>query len=132
MLTAACPATGRAEGLISPVLNAGAVQVFLDQLAATIPRGTHVVLVWDGAGYHVARALRVPANLTLIGLPPYSPELNPVERLWRHLRQRHWSNRVYDDIEALEEAALAGWRAVCLNEPKVRSICRCEYLLGGS
>lgn len=132
VLTAACPATGRAEGLISPVLNAGVVQVFLDQLAATIPRGTHVVLVWDGAGYHVAKALRVPANLTLVGLPPYSPELNPVERLWRYLRQRHWSNRVYDDIEALEEAALAGWRAVCLDEPKVRSICRCEYLLGGS
>jgi hypothetical protein len=45
-----CPATGRAEGLIAPVLNAGVVQTFLDQFAATIPVGTRVVLVWDGAG----------------------------------------------------------------------------------
>ena len=104
------------------------MQAFLDALAATIPEGTHVVLVWDGAGYHVAKALRVPARLTLVGLPPYSPELNPVERLWLYLRRRHWSNRVYADIEALEEAAVAGWRAACLDEAKVRSICRCEYL----
>lgn len=121
VLTAACPATGRAEGLIRPVLNAGAAEVFLDQLAATIPRGTHGVLVWNGAGYHVAKAPRVPAYLTLIGLPPYSPELNPVERLWRYLRQRHWSNRVDDEIEVLEEAALAGWRAVCLDDPKAHT-----------
>ena len=125
-------ATSSSGGLISPLLNAGVVQTFLDGLSATIPAGTHVALVWDGAGYHVAKALRVPSNLTVIGLPPYSPELNPVERLWRYLRQRHWSNRVYKDLDALEEAAMAGWRAVCLDEPKVRSICRCEYLIAGN
>lgn len=108
------------------------VQAFLDGLAATIPEGTHVVLVWDGAGYHVAQALRVPARLTLVGLPPYSPELNPVERLWLYLRRRHWSNRVYADIDAVEEAAVAGWRAACLDPAKVSSICRCEYLNIGS
>jgi transposase len=132
VLTATCPATGRAEGLISPVLNTAVVQAFLDGLSATIPPGTHVALVWDGAGYHVARALRVPSNLTLIGLPPYSPELNPVERLWLYLRQHHWSNRVYASLAALEAAAMAGWRAVCLDAARVRSICRCEYLGTGS
>lgn len=132
VLTAVCPASGRAEGLISPRLNTEVVQAFLDGLAATIPGGRHAVLVWDGAGYHVARALRVPSNLTVVGLPPYSPELNPVERLWLHLRRRHWSNRVYEDVDALEEAAVAGWRAVCLDAAKVRSICRCEYLDLGS
>lgn len=131
MLTAVCPASGRAEGLIAPRLNAGVVQVFLDGLSATISAGTHVVLVWDGAGYHVAEALRVPPNLTLVGLPPYSPELNPVERLWLYLRQHYWSNRVYDDVDAVEEAAMSGWRAVCLDAAKVRSICRCEYLEPG-
>lgn len=64
-------------------------------------------------------------------LPPYSPELNPVERLWLYLRSHYWSNRVYADIEALEEAAVSGWRAVCLNPEKVKSICRCEYLPAG-
>jgi transposase len=132
VLTAVCPATGRAEGLISPHLNAAVVQVFLDGLSATIPAGVHVVLVWDGAGYHAAKGLRVPANLTVVGRPPYSPELNPVERLWLYLRQHHWSNRVYEDVDAVEEAATVGWRAVCLDAERVRSICRCEYLDPGS
>jgi transposase len=118
--------------LVAPVLNAAVVQTFLDQFAATIPVGVHVVLVWDGAGYHVAKTLRVPANLTVVTLPPYCPELNPVERLWLYLRQHHWSNRVYSDIDALEEAAVSGWRAVCLHPDMVNSICRCGYLPPGS
>jgi transposase len=130
VLTAVCPASGRAEGLVAPRLNTGVVQAFLDGLSATIPAGVRVVLVWDGAGYHVARTLRVPANLTVVRLPPYSPELNPVERLWLYLRQHYWSNRVYPDIGALEEAAVSGWRAVCLHPDKIKTICRCDYLTG--
>lgn len=131
MLTAACPATGRAEGLVAPKLNTSVIQTFLDQLSATIPADTHVLLIWDGAGYHVAKALRVPGNLSVLRLPPYSPELNPVERLWLYLRQHYWSNRVYPDIEALEEAAVSGWRAVCLSPDKIKSVCRCGYLPTG-
>ena len=131
VLSAVCPATGRAEGLISPVLNTDVVQSFLDQLSATIPVGVRVVLVWDGAGYHSAsRSLRCPSNLTLVSLPPYAPELNPVERLWLYLREHHWSNRTYTDIDALEDAAVAGWRAVCLHPDKIKTTCRCDYLTG--
>lgn len=128
VLTAVCPMTGRAEGLVSPRLNTGVVQAFLDGLSAAIPAGTHVVLVWDGAGYHSAsKALRVPANITPVTLPPYSPELNPVERLWLYLRQHLWSNRVYADIGSVEAAAVEGWRAVCLRPELVRTVCRCDY-----
>jgi hypothetical protein len=55
-----------------------------------------------------------------------------VERLWLYLRQHHWSNRVYKDIDAVEGAAVAGWRAVCLSPDKVKSICRWGYLTPGS
>ena len=58
--------------------------------------------------------------------------MNPVERLWLYLRQHHWSNRTYADMAALEEAAVAGWRAVGLTPEKVRTICRCEYAGNGS
>jgi transposase len=126
-----CPASGRAEGLISERLDAGVVQLFLDQLAAAIPAGTHVALVWDGAGYHTAGALRVPANLTVLPLPPYAPELNPVENLWHYLRGHHWSNRTYKDLAAVEDAADDGWRKVCLDERRIRSICACPYLTAG-
>jgi transposase len=132
VLPAVCPASGRAEGLISPQLNASVVQTFLDQLAATRPTGTHAVRVWDGAGYHVANALRVPDNLSVVKLPPSSPELNPVERLWLYLRSHYRSNRVYADLSALEEAAVSGWRAVCLTPDRIKSVCRCECLPDGS
>ena len=132
VLTAVCPATGEAEGLVSPVRNTGVVQVFLDQLSAATPPGVRRVLAWDGAGYHVANDLRVPANLTVVVLPPYSPELNPVERLWLYLREHHWSNRVYPTLDALEEAAVAGWRAVCLDAERIKTVCRCDYLEPGT
>lgn len=106
------------------------VQTFLDRLSATTPRRTHVLPVRDGTGYHVAKRLRVPANLMVVGLPPYSPELNPVERMWLYLRQHHRSNRAHPDIGPLDEAAVAGWRAVCLHPDRIRTICRCEYLAG--
>ena len=132
VLTALCPATGRAEGLIAERLDGGIVQLFLNQLGAAIPQGVHVLLVWDGAGWHTAGAVRPPSNITLLRLPAYSPELNPVERLWRHLRERHWSNRAYAGIRELEEAAEAGWRAVCLSPELVQSVCRCDYAQAGS
>jgi hypothetical protein len=130
VLTAVCPRTGRAEGLIAERLDAEVIQLFLGQLAASIPAGTHVALVWDGAGWHTARRVKAPANITLVPLPPYAPELNPVERLWLYLRERHWSNRVYRDADALEEAAVAGWRAVCLNPDRIKTVCRCDYADG--
>jgi transposase len=128
VLTAVCPQTGQAEGLIAERLNATVIQLFLEQLSATIPEGVHAILVWDGAGWHTAKALRPPANLTLVTLPPYSPELNPVERLWHYLREHHWSNREYRSVQELEDAAIAGWRAVCLRGELIRTVCRCEYL----
>src|SRR4051812_28624093 len=67
--------------------------VFLAELARAVPAGTHAALVLDGAGWHVSDDLTVPANLTLIHPPPYSPELNPVERVWEYLRDRWLSHR---------------------------------------
>ncbi len=128
VLTAVCPATGRAEALASDGVSTAAVQVLLDQLSAAVPEGTHVVLVWDGAGYHSAsKALRVPGNITPVTLPPYSPELNPVERLWHYLRERFWSNRVYKDLAALRAAAIDAWRRVGLDPDRVKTVCRCDY-----
>jgi transposase len=132
VLTALCPATGRAEGLIAERLNAGVAQLFLERRSATIPAGVHVLLVWDGAGWHTANAVRPPPNVTLARLPPYSPELNPVERLWRCLREHHWSNRVYTGIQELEAAAIQGWPAVCLLPELIKGVCRCRYAQCGS
>jgi transposase len=107
VLGAVCPETGHAEGLLSPQLNTKIVNTFLKLFSETIPENEHAVMIWDGAGFHTSKQLRVPENISLVQLPAYSPELNPIENLWHYLKSHFWSNRAYDDYEALEEAAMA-------------------------
>lgn len=93
-----------------------------------MPPSIHAVLIWDGAGYHTGGRLEVPTNISLIQLPPYSPELNPIENLWHYLRSHYWSNRSYVDCAALEAAAIHAWKQTGLNPNVIRSVCRTEYL----
>jgi transposase len=86
------------------------------------------MLIWDGAGFHSGKDLVVPANVSLIRLPPYSPELNPVENLWHYLRSHHWSNREYGGYEELQEEAIRSVRAVCQDAGKLRTICNADYI----
>lgn len=127
VLAATCSQTGQAEGLIAPRLDTSIVNLFLAQLSETLASDVQAVLVWDCAGYHRAKALSCPSNITLVSLPPYSPELNPVENLWHYLRSHHWSNRKYNSVDDLFTAAETAWRATCLNEETIRSVCRATY-----
>jgi transposase len=128
VLTAVCASTGAASGLISPTLNAEVINLFLEQFARELPSGVHAVLLWDGAGYHISEAVKIPKNVSVIQLLPYSPELNPVENLWHYLRSHYWSLRVYRGYEELEAAAMDAWRKVCLKPELVRSVCAAPYV----
>ena len=85
-------------------------------------------MIWDQAGFHTSKNVRLPENVTLIHLPPYSPQLNPIEKLWQYLRKHYWSNRVYADYDALRVAAVDAWQKTCLDEGQVKSICRAKYV----
>jgi transposase len=128
VFTAVCPRTGAEAGLIPPHANTAAANLTLAELSRRLAPEVHAVLIWDGAGYHVNRDLVVPANITLLPLPPCSPELNPVENLWHYLRSHHWLNRAYRDYEALLRAATGSWRAFCLWPETIRSVCAAPYL----
>jgi transposase len=128
VLAAACPATGQAEGMLAPYLNTDTINAFLRLFSAALATDVQAVLIWDGAGYHTSKRLEVPANVSLIQLPPYSPELNPIENLWHYLRSHYWSNRKYADLTELEAAALHAWSQTCLNPKIIGSVCRAEYL----
>ena len=123
VFSAVCPATGDASGLITPNVNTGVMNAFLEQFSAELPEDAHAAMVLDRAGWHTTTALRVPANVTLVPLPPKSPELNPAENLWHYLRSHYWSNRLYPTWEDLKRAAADAWRAVCLVPELIRSIC---------
>lgn len=106
------PRTGAAFALVLPELNTAAMQLFLDGFAATVPPGEYAALVMDQAGWHVTDDLIVPANMSLILLPPYSPQLNPVERVWLFLRERYLSHRLLNSYDAIVDALCAGWNKI--------------------
>jgi transposase len=128
VLVAVCSATGVASALVMPELNAAVLNLFLEQFGRERPAGVHAILIWDGAGYHTAGALVVPANVSLILLPPSSPELNPVENLWHFLRSHDWSNRVYVGYEELKAEAVRSLCRVCLDAERMKTVCAADYV----
>jgi transposase len=128
VLGAVCPETGHGEGLLSPRLNTDVVQVFLNEFSQTVPVEEHAVMIWDGAGFHTSGKLYIPPNITVLQLPPYSPELNPMENLWHYLKSHYWSNRAYADYDELEEAAIDAWRTAVLNPQLMQTVCSAPYL----
>ena len=122
------PATGESVALLAPNVNTGTFHVFLRMLAKELKPLEHAVLIMDQAGWHKSKRLRMPDNITALLLPPYSPELNPVENLWHHLRSHHLANRAYRDYDHLLDAGTQAYRA--LTNEMVKSVCRCDYING--
>ena len=86
---AVCPSEGKAAALIMPICNTAAMNHHLCEISSQVAADAHAVVILDGAGWHRSQGLVVPGNITLLALPPYSPELNPVERVWHYLPS-HW------------------------------------------
>ncbi len=114
------PATGQGFALVLPEVSTVAMQAFLDRFAAGLADDAHAVLVLDRAGWHGSRGLAVPPSVTLVPLPPYAPELNPVERVWLFLRERFLSHRLLDGYDAIVEACCEAWNA--LTPERIRSL----------
>src|SRR5258706_10139154 len=77
------------------------MNLLLAEIAKTVAPGAYAVLLVDQAGWHLSARLLIPANITILALPPKSPELNPVENIWQYMRDNWLSNRIfksYDDI----------------------------------
>jgi transposase len=98
------------------------MQVFLDEFAKTIAPDEHVALFLDSAGWHRSNDLVIPASITLMPLPPYSPELNPVERVWEYLKERFLSHRLLDDFDAIVDAACSAWNKMTAQAGRLTSM----------
>lgn len=125
---AVSPQTGQAEAILSPELNTSIINQFLEQFSRSVPADEHAVMIWDGAGFHRGGKLQVPDNVSVIFLPPYSPELNPIENLWHYFRSHNWSNRVYADYDHLFEVAESTWLQHCLDTDLIKSVCAAPYI----
>jgi transposase len=125
---AVCPARDAGVALVLPGADTAAMNLMLAELARAVPNDTHAVVVLDRAGWHISGDLAVPANLTLLHLPPKSPELNPVEKVWQYLRDRHLSHRVLADYDAVVGAACQAWNALTAEPGRLRSLSSFPWL----
>ena len=120
---AVCAERGVGAGLVLPYANAEMMNLQLAEISQRVAAGAHRVLVVDGAGWHQsAGRLRVLDNLSLLHLPPYSPELNPAENVWQYLRQNHLSNRVFASYDAVVDACCDAWMTLMNTPEHIRSI----------
>ena len=113
--------------MLSPYINVEVMNIVLELFAKQIPKDVHVVMVWDQGGFHTGKQLKIPRNITIVPLLPYSPELNPMENLWHYLRSRYWSNRAFADYVALLDAPEEGWQGSGCNRPTIQSVYRESY-----
>ena len=99
---AVSPQDGRMDSLVLPEVRGRCMQIFLDGAAQRYP-DDNIVMIADGAGWHKSNDLKRPENLRLLFLPPCSPEPDPQEHLWDGLREKHFHNRAFDSLGALED-----------------------------
>jgi transposase len=107
------------------------MSLFLKELALRHP-DEFILLVLDGAGWHTAKALVVPENMRLVPLPPYSPELNPVEHLWDEMREKWFQNVVFQNIEAVEDRLVEALVALERDAERVAQITAFPWIVCNS
>jgi transposase len=122
------PHDGTLDTLILPEVNAVAMSVFLDEVARRHPQDD-ILMVLDGAGWHRAKDLRIPENMRLLPLPPYSPELNPVEHLWEEIREKWFPNLVFDSLTGVEDRLVAALAALENNSHRVAQITGFDWII---
>lgn len=124
---AICPATGATEAIISPLSNSDAMREHMSLISKRTPEGRHAVVVMDGAGWHQKQTVDEFDNVTIIKLPPYSPELNPIEQVWQWLRQNELANRCFQGYEDIVEQCSRAWNNFIRDIERVKSLCTRDW-----
>jgi len=104
------------------------MQMHLNEISAQLPDHVHAAMLVDGAGWHIADDLKMPGNITLIKIPPRSPELNPAEKPWQYLKDNFLSNIVLNTYEDILDACHHAWNAMTQEKGRVQSLTKFPYL----
>ena len=119
---AVCPDRGTGAAVVLPYVNIEAMNIHLAEISRRVTEGAHAVLILDRAGWHTSPKLTLPKNITLLPLPSYAPELNPVEQVWAYLRANFLSHRVWDSYDAIVQACCHAWTTLMSTPEQVTSI----------
>ena|SRR3990172_6140127 len=97
---AVSPHEGVLDSLVLPEVNAEAMSIYLEEVSTRHPQ-EFILMLLDKAGWHIAKALKVPENIKLLHLPPYSPQLDPMENIWEEIREKWFPNKVFSSLDAV-------------------------------
>ncbi len=121
---AICPQHGKGAAIVMPRCNTEAMNHHLAEITRNVAPGAHAVLMLDQAGWHTAQSVDVPDNITLLPLPPRSPELNPVENIWQLMRQNWLSNRIFKSYDDIVDHCCYAWNKLTDQPWNIRTVGR--------
>ena len=128
---AVCPQRGAGAALVLPACNTEAMQLHLDEIATKVTPGAHAILILDQAGWHGAKDLKVPSNISLLPLPPRAPELNSQENIWQFMRQNWLSNRIFKSFDDIVDHCCYAWNTLIDQPWKIMSIAHRDWAIVG-
>ncbi|POB16808.1 IS630 family transposase [Vibrio vulnificus] len=123
-----CPARGIGEAMVVPWVNKNIMVEHLKQLSAVTEKGRHAVVIMDGAGWHTNDIAEPFDNVSIIKLPPYSPELNPIEQVWSWLRQHSLANQSFADYDYIVSKVCRAWNSFLECSARVRQMCSRSWI----
>lgn len=118
-----CPSRGIGEAIVVPWVNKDAMNQHLHQIANVTEKGRHAVVIMDGAGWHTEDVVSNLDNVSIIKLPPYSPELNSIEQVWSWMRQRHLANQAFRNYDDIVDKVCEAWNSFLRCSDRVRETC---------
>lgn len=128
VFAAVCPVSGQMSSLILPRVDVDMMNIFLRQVSEDFEE-YFIIMQVDSAGWHRSNKLKIPENIRLIFQPPYSPEVNPVELIWRELKSKDISNIVFNSLDEVIEALINGLRRLINDSQKIKSLTSLSHLL---
>jgi len=122
-----CPETGELFSLIMPYADSQAMDIFLQTLSKQ-QQNERIILCMDKAGWHTTKHLNIPNNIILWFLPPYSPELNPVELIWRELRAKYFNNKTFTSLKLVDDHLESALIDFAKDKNAVKRLTKINYL----
>jgi hypothetical protein len=119
--------TAAGAALVPPACNSEAMQFHLDEITTKVAPGAHAILILDQAGWHGAKELRIPTNISLLPLPPRSPELNSQENIWQFMWQNWLSNRIFKLFDDIVDHCCYAWDTLIGQPWNILSIARSDW-----
>lgn len=127
VFSAVCPETGGIYSLIMPYADSQTMNIFLKTLSEQ-QQDERIILCMDKAGWHTTKQLEIPKNIILWFLPPYSPELNPVELIWRELRAKYFNNKTFNSLNEVDDNLEFALIDFAKDKESIKKLTKINYL----